>query len=183
VLAGNTTDEHLGWIAAAYPKVTAQTYAQLLHRSFGAKAAEIARVYPPAKYSSTLAALGRVYTDSNWICPTAEANLSYAKTGPTWTYLFGDPQAPTLDGSIVPRPAAPHGSDVAYTFPDPGIPLTDAQRRTGDRFIQAWTTFAHTGSPRVDASQSWPALPDHAYQFGPKDTLVNLNTDRHCTLW
>ncbi|WP_427895726.1 carboxylesterase family protein [Kribbella sp. GL6] len=177
VLAGNTADEHLSWILPAYPHATATTYRQLLRSSFGDHAAAVRREYPLTNYRSPIVALGHIYSDRNWICRTAEAQRVYARTAPTWTYLFADPEAPTIDGTVVPRPSTPHGSDVAYTFPDPAIPLTRAQRAVGDRFIRAWTTFAHTGTPAAN----WPAT--QAYQFAPRDSRADLDTTHHCTFW
>ncbi|MGZ0147394.1 carboxylesterase/lipase family protein [Kribbella sp. WER1] len=175
VLAGNTADEHLSWILPAYPGATAATYRQLVRSSFGAHAAAVEREYPLRRYASPIVALGHIYSDRNWICRTAEAQRVYARTAPTSTYLFADPEAPTIDGTDVPRPSTPHGSDVAYTFPDPAIPLTRAQRAVGDRFIRAWATFAWSGTPR--ASQPL------AYQFAPRDSWVDLDTTHHCAFW
>ncbi|MDX2968769.1 carboxylesterase/lipase family protein [Kribbella solani] len=175
VLAGNTADEHLGWIFPAYPAATAATYRQVIRSGFGVDAAAVERQYPLNRYRSPIVALGHIYSDRNWICPTVEAQRVYARTAPTWTYLFADPAAPTIDGTKVPRPSTPHGSDVAYTFPDPAVPLTRAQRALGDRFIRAWATFARTGA--VD----WPQA--GARQFAPRDSQVDPDTTHHCAFW
>ncbi|GAA1597744.1 hypothetical protein GCM10009804_62760 [Kribbella hippodromi] len=175
VLAGNTADEHLGWIFPAYPNATAATYRQVIRSGFGNQAAAVERQYPLNRYQSPIVALGHIYTDLNWICPTVEAQKVYARTAPTWTFLFADPAAPTIDGTKVPRPSTPHGSDVAYTFPDPAIPLTRAQRALGDLFIRAWTTFARTGVA------AWPRT--GARQFAPRDGQVDLDTTHHCGFW
>jgi para-nitrobenzyl esterase len=164
VLSGNTVDEHLGNVLAAYPGATEQTYRTALARSFGPAADEISRRYPLQQFPNPTRALARVYSDTDWICPTLSINRDYARTAPVWTYLFSDPQAPTPDGGQVPRPAAVHGSDVVYTLPLAGQPnpLGPRQQELADQMIDYWAAFAHTGDPNGHGRPTWPATTPNA---------------------
>ncbi len=58
-------------------------------------------------------------------------------------------------------PGAPHGSEVAYVFGDPGEPGSDSYRgddgaALADAMAGYWTRFAATGDPNGDGAPQWP---------------------------
>ena len=58
-------------------------------------------------------------------------------------------------------PGAPHGSEVAYAFGDPGEPGSDSYRGDDGAALAAamadyWTRFAATGDPNGDGAPEWP---------------------------
>ena len=58
-------------------------------------------------------------------------------------------------------PGAPHGSEVAYAFGDPGEPGADNYRgddgaALADAMAGYWTRFAATGDPNGDGAPEWP---------------------------
>lgn len=190
-ISGNTNDEDLLTIAPANPGTDVATYRRVLSTSFGPDALAVEKTYPATAYPSPVKVLSRIYSDHNWICPTAEANRAYAGTAPVWTYLFADPEAPPLEGPLPPelRPASTHGSDAAYLFwtPDDDFGLTPDQRTLGDRMVDYWVQFAHTGNPNDGGLPTWPrtttaAVP--ALHLAP-DNLgpVDLLALHHCQFW
>jgi para-nitrobenzyl esterase len=58
-------------------------------------------------------------------------------------------------------PGAPHGSEVAYVFGDPGEPGSETYRgddgaALADAMADYWTRFAATGDPNGDGAPEWP---------------------------
>ena len=58
-------------------------------------------------------------------------------------------------------PGAPHGSEVAYAFGDPGEPGSEGYRgddgaALADAMAGYWTRFAATGDPNGDGAPEWP---------------------------
>ena len=58
-------------------------------------------------------------------------------------------------------PGAPHGSEVAYVFGDPGEPGSETYRgddgaALADAMAGYWTRFAATGDPNGDGAPEWP---------------------------
>ena len=59
-------------------------------------------------------------------------------------------------------PGAPHGSEAAYVFGDPGEPGSENYRgddgaALADAMAGYWTRFAATGDPNGDGAPEWPA--------------------------
>ncbi|WP_242641245.1 carboxylesterase/lipase family protein [Streptomyces kasugaensis] len=191
LLQGNTRDEHVEFALAAYPGGrTAAEYSAALRTAFGAAAPRVERRYPAGDFPSPIAALGRVFSDRDWICPTGESGRLHARTSPTYTYVFADPTAPTTSGRPLPgtvRPATAHGSELGYLFDFPDGPaLTTEQRALAGQLVGYWARFARTGDPNGPGAPAWPRFGAHAtaLTFGADSVrTVDLNAAHHCGLW
>ncbi|MBB5782521.1 carboxylesterase/lipase family protein [Nonomuraea jabiensis] len=191
LLQGNAHDEHVEFILTAYPHdITTRQYPAVLKTAFGAAAPRVERRYPARRFPSPIAAAGRVFSDSGWICPSWKAGREHARKAPTYAYVFTDPSAPTPSGQPLPahvRPATAHGAETFYLFDFPDAPgLTADQRRLADQLVGYWTRFIRTGDPNGAGSTTWPRLDaaDSALNLAPDAVRpVNIKVAHHCGLW
>jgi para-nitrobenzyl esterase len=203
LLQGNTHDEHIEFTLAAYPEgVTGRRYSAVLRTAFGRNAPRVERRYPLREFPSPTAAVGRVFGDSGWICPSWRSGGYHADHAPTYAYVFSDPSAPTPSGHPLPahvRPATAHGAETFYLFDFPDGPeLTADQRVLADRLVGYWARFTRTGDPNGDDAPAWPRL-DSAGSAGSADSAdsadsalrigedairpVDMDAEHHCGLW
>jgi para-nitrobenzyl esterase len=191
ILQGNTHDEHVEFVLAAYPQgVTARQYSELLKTAFGAAAKRVERQYPANRFPSAAAATSRVFSDSGWICPSWKSGRHQAKKAATYAYVFSDPSAPTPSGQPLPvhlRPATAHGAETFYLFDFPDGPgLTTDQQRLAGQLVGYWTRFIRTGNPNNAGTTTWPALDgsDTALHLAPgRSRPIDMNTTHHCGLF
>ncbi len=191
ILQGNTQDEHVEFVLAAYPDgITAKQYSQLLKTAFGAAAARVERRYPANRFPSAAAATSRVFSDRDWICPSWKSGRYQARKAATYAYVFSDPSAPTPGGQPLPvhiRPATAHGAETFYLFDFPDGPRRTAhQQRLAGQLVGYWTRFIRTGNPAGAGGTTWPALhvSDIALRLAPgRPHPIDMNATHHCDLW
>lgn len=124
--------------------------------------AELAGHYPK-NWQGQAAFLTDLYFWDNSIA-FAEQQLEHA---PVWMYRFDwtIPGHPLLDKAV-------HGAEIYYVFntidllQQYGLPVSPEMAAVSDRMLEAWTAFAHRGSPAV-SGLDWPR-----YVRGERATLI-----------
>jgi para-nitrobenzyl esterase len=178
VLAGTTLDE--GRIFAAFVEASgvplnATTYPLVLSSLVGpADAPRVQARYPGSAYGGDdRLALGAVFTDFLFACPTWTFNQSVARSTRVYAYEFADRTAPNLYRVTPDFPlGAYHGAELAYLFPFAEAPLKAAQQRLSEQMLSYWTRFAGQGNPNGYGTPYWRP-------FRPADsTVLTLDLDR-----
>jgi para-nitrobenzyl esterase len=189
--------------AAAYPAAVAALVAA--GEASGAKPASIDAVlaaYPLASFASADDALAAIGTDAIFACNarvsvdliSGHAFFPQRAGALAWAYEFSDPDAPERFLPPIPGFAyhAAHASELQYLFDLPvTVPapaLTDLQQTTAKAMVAAWSTFVHTGNPRVQKpAVPWDLFPRGAALFTPpgagRDSLAVFQDAHHCDVW
>lgn len=202
LLTGGTRDESRA-VASAYQllgkPITDANFPGLIEKAFGARAPEILQRYPVAKYGQAALAWAAIFTDRMFSCAQLRDARLFAKTMPTYTYEFADPNGvglvPFLPGL---PPGAPHTSELALLFDmtdgpmdittGKKIPLSAEKRPLADQMIGFWTRFARTGNPNEAGKTLWPRYTSgsdgKAMILAPAGlTLGDTWTEHQCTFW
>jgi para-nitrobenzyl esterase len=169
LLIGFARDEWWPFEHALYP-LSEQGYQDQLNKTYGARAAKVAALYPEAAYPHREYALGAPMGDSFFICPSFADALSAANFTKVSMYEFADRTVQPFKSLGVPQnrppgynPGAFHTGELQYLYNYQAAegPLSAAQRRLGDKLIQMWVGFNRA---RPDM---WPA-------FDSKDRTVTV---------
>lgn len=202
VLSGSNRDEsRLTAMFVEYltGPITQERHDALLDRTFGPDADAVRSHYPVAEYDNdpTLA-FAAIETDRVFVCPQLATDRQLAHHTPTYGYEFADRTAPTYTPFLTDLPpGAAHASELAYLFGlrfggpwGPGmqpVELDTAQRELGDKMIDYWTQFAHTGHP--DTPGAWPSFDAgnpyvQSLATGPDGIgQVDAAAEHQCGLW
>jgi para-nitrobenzyl esterase len=163
VLAGTTLDE--GRIFAAFLEASGvpldeTTYPAVLAEVYGPDAGRVQELYPASAYGGDhRLALGAVFTDDLFACPTWTLNRSLATSTRLFAYEFADRTAPNLFTVEPDFPlGAYHGSELPYLFPFEAIPLDATQRRLSAQMLSYWARFAAGGDPNGHGTPTWRAF-------------------------
>lgn len=191
VITGGNADEHRSFVGGALladpSAVSDSNYSSLIQQAFGSRAPEVEQRYPRGNFASAPLAWSALVTDAAWSCPTLRGASDLAKNADVWSYEFADETAPDVSGvsaSGVPQGAA-HATDLAYTFDLQGNDLMTGpgQKELSEKMVQAWSSFAHTGSP----GDGWPRTTGDSgpvLEFGNPVTEVGDYFDAHqCGFW
>ncbi|GAB3973703.1 carboxylesterase/lipase family protein [Plantactinospora veratri] len=157
ILSGITRDEGTMFASMVFPNLTAAQYVDGLTQIFGERAPAVLAAYPPGDVPTQTAAA--VMSDLDWARQARDTDRLLARHVPVYSYEFLDRTAPQLfpypDDQV--EPMASHGSELPFLF-DPSwesAPLTNKQRRLGDRMIGYWARFAATGNPNAHGLPAW----------------------------
>ncbi|MFI6537149.1 carboxylesterase/lipase family protein [Nonomuraea sp. NPDC050547] len=190
LLQGNTRDEHAEFTLWAYPGgIGERDYPALLKKAFGAAAARVAERYPRRDHPSAAAAVSRVFSDRDWICPTWKSGRLHARKAPTYAYLFTDPTAPAVAGPLPPHmgEVTAHGAETFALFDFVDAPgKTAGQRALAERVVGYWTRFVRTGDPNGGGGPPWPRLDgtDRALELAQGAARpYDMKGGHHCGLW
>ena len=160
VMAGTTLDE--GRIFAAFLEASgvplnAATYPAVLTQIYGAEGPRVLARYPGSAYGDDYRiAMGAVFTDSRFACPTWSFNWSVSALTRTYAYEFADRTAPKLFPITPDFPlGAYHGAELSYLFPSTASLLNAAQRRLSEQMLAYWTQFAARGNPNGYGTPQW----------------------------
>jgi para-nitrobenzyl esterase len=183
ILGSNADEGTISFLG--FPPVTSDAeYVEALHARYGARAEEIAALYPPAKYGSAQDALERVVGDSGLVCGTYDSARRVAAAGGTvYLYNFGRwvqiPELQPLDLRAL------HGAEIAYVFGSPPPPTADDAALTES--IQGyWTRLARDGDPNGDGAVAWPRYDDASDQRLDLDVPITVTSGfrrTECEYW
>ena len=113
--------------------------------------ARVAARYPVTREADVPAALRRLMTDRDFVCPARY--VAAHRSAPTWLYLFS--ARPPGEGGA--RLGAFHGADVRLLF---GLTYGVARGAEEDRVAEAmrrlWARFAEAGEPNGPGLPDWP---------------------------
>jgi para-nitrobenzyl esterase len=191
VMTGTTLDE--GRIFAAFIEQGLQldetTYPAVLADIFGPDAARVQERYTASAYGGRHdLAMGAVFTDFVFACPTWTFNRAAAASTRVFGYEFADRTAPNVFAVEPDFPlGAYHGAELSYLFRM--LPLDPAQTRLSEQMLSYWTRFATAGNPNGKGTPAWPPFRHtapavltldqppriaHGYDFGKR---------HHCDFW
>jgi para-nitrobenzyl esterase len=152
-IIGSMEDEGSSAVAA-WPVRTAEDFAALLDKTFGADAPAAADAYPVSDDGDVARELGDLFGDTQFTYGVAALSRVFAAAGiPTWRYLV----TRRRPGKGAPR----HSEDVSYVFDRPDLaPRGDTDHRhngtdaaVAGTMHAAWVSFAKTGAP---TNVAWP---------------------------
>lgn len=124
---GTTLHEAMMYVDDRARSLTWEQFRQLLDRSFGARGADVAAAYPPARYESATAAWMMFAGDWIYHCPDRRVLRALAgRSTPVRRFVFG---GALTDSRHVARGAV-HGTDVPFVFHNFGSLSTTAAEQT-----------------------------------------------------
>ena len=191
VLTGSTRSENR-LLSTALAGITAQGYVDLVNKTYGAKAAQVLRLYPLSDYKSPWDAITQVQTDAGNACRTELTARATSTKVPTYRYEFNDPTSPTLYGFRVPGEdmSNGHSAELAYLFDFTlgEAPLTATQERLSDQMMRYWAAFARNGNPNVHGAPNWPVYgaDQKVMQLragGASTVITSFVAEHNCTFW
>jgi len=146
-VVGANSDE----TARAVPMVAdAQTYADLIHATFGPTLGDLVLAqYPASAYATPRKALIAVTTDARFVCPARKIARA-ARGAPGFRYFFSH----ALDSGVASSFGAWHGLELLFVFRHleiAGYVPSAGERALSDAMAGFWARFAATGDP------GWPA--------------------------
>jgi para-nitrobenzyl esterase len=195
VVNGTTRDEwrlFVGVSELGGAPVTAANYQARISATLGVPApvaAVIAARYPLTDYPSPAEALGAVGTDAIFACPGRTVSEATSRFVPTYSYEFGDRNAPMPFLPPVSFPyGAFHASELQYLFQPATTTLTPEQQRLGEGMRRHWTNFARAGTPNAFGTQFWPRYDSATHRvisFVPPRSSVTSDfaTVHKCDFW
>ena len=163
LLVGATTDEATVF---ALPR-DLKSYRAAIEEAGPAWTQRVSALYPAADDEQAVAALTRLMTDRDFICPARY--VAARRRAPTWLYLFS---APATNGAPGARLGAFHGADVRLLFNlTYGVPQGETGWKLGEAMRGYWTHFAANGDPNTPGLPPWPryeqSRPQHLELAGP----------------
>jgi para-nitrobenzyl esterase len=201
IINGGNREElrlYVGYAVQGGLKVTPETYASLLHASYGENGDRVLKEYPLSAYSSPAAALGSVMSDYRQDvglnnCGFLETGKLASKYVPVFQYEFADPDAPPVTGDPGFEMGAVHSAELPYQFPRfsntaklDGPPLKPGSQRLATVMMDYWTSFAATGTPSAQDAPSWAQFvsEDRVMRLEPgKLGYFDAGTAHHCGFW
>ncbi len=151
-----------GWNSAEIPlpSVSLGQLDTLLALTFPEEYAAAARVYTATNARearlTAIAVRSDLFIGANtwkWIELHAQAGL------PTYRYLFDQP-LPGPDGPPPPdTPGVRHAADIEFVFgtlDSKPLAWSETERSVSDMMLDAWTSFAATGTPVASGLPTWP---------------------------
>jgi para-nitrobenzyl esterase len=183
-ILGSNTDEGTILFLGAPPVTTEAEYLAALEARFGARANDVAALYPASSFATPQDALERVVGDAGLVCGTYDT-ASRAAAGGARTYLYNFARAipiPILEALDL---GAFHGVEMAYVF---GIitPPTADDAELGTTVRGYWTTFARTGNPNHRGALEWPRFKDRTdrrLDFDVEPSVLTHFRRSECEFW
>lgn len=152
-------------------------YERIMRATFGAHTDAVLKIYPVAASGDARAALGRVITETGFVCPALELAEAASGMHTAYSYHFTHRR----EGFIGKRLGAFHGIEVLYLFW--GMPFEPSENDLHVIRVMraAWGGFAHTGVPGADPP--WPAYTRNTraiYQIDVQPRVVTDVTEGRC---
>ncbi|RUS28312.1 Alpha/Beta hydrolase protein [Jimgerdemannia flammicorona] len=150
IVVGNTTDEGTLFVTGI---PIAETYHDTLAKIFPTIAGKVEALYPITEFRDTqMIALARIHGDRAFSGPVRHAARHLAATGrKVYYYRFNSLLEITSELNL----GIHHAIELPFLFKR-SEQLTEAENRTSDRVIEAWTSFAASGVPLLGkASVEW----------------------------
>ena len=147
------------------------------------RAMAIASVYPLSAYPSPEVALSTLVADASFACPALQVDRLTAARAPTYAYQFNDDNAPLNIEHL-----ATHGSELAYLFDEPNLPLPALdpdQQALAASMRTDWARFAATGNPST-RPLPWPSFNGtNVLSLVPLQSQVTTDfaAAHHCSFW
>jgi para-nitrobenzyl esterase len=162
-ILGSNTDEGTIFFLGVPPVTTEAAYLAELEARYGARAADVAALYPASAFPTPQDALERVFGDAALVCSTYDT-ARRAAAGGARTYLYNFSRVPPIPIVELLDLGAVHGIEMAYVFGIIALPEDD--RRLGAWVRAYWTRFARSGDPNRPSRPGerapirWPRLVD-----------------------
>src|SRR5262244_182687 len=118
-----------------------------LQARYGARAGDVAAVYPASSFPTPQDALTRAFGDQILVCPTYDT-ARRAAAGGAKTYLYNFAREIPIPILQQLGLKAFHGSEIVYVFGSIPPP-TPADGVIGQTMRGYWTRFARSGTPNV----------------------------------
>ena len=150
------------------PPSTLSAWTEWVKQNFGARAAEMMKLYPAKNDAEAARAYHDVYRDINFAGHRTWAKLQSTKgKSPVYLYNFSHvPPSPKGNGNNPPASVgAVHFSEVIYVFNNlrmKDYPWTSIDRRVADNLSSYWTNFTKNLNPNGSGLTNWPV-------YSPKD--------------
>ena len=173
VLLGTTSDEATIFVSRLVRPMRPMAYRFMLRTVFGARADDVAAVFPIAAPEDAPVQIGRIVTHSCFTAPTRRVARALAEHNRSDVYLYQF----TRVCELAERQGlgAFHGAEVPYVFGTKRVILgfTDVDLALSETVRQAWVRFARTGDPNGVGLPDWPAYDTaNAYHMGFGDEVA-----------
>lgn len=184
-LLGANHDEGTTFVLRARPLMSEAEYLADLDARFGARAAEVAALYPASKFGGNFnLARAHVLGDSGIVCGTHDTARRAARAGlRVYVYDFNMPWSLAPD---VLRAA--HAAEISHVFGVPHLPAPDpASEQVAAAMNGYWARFAKSGDPNgADAPAVWPVFSPEAdvrLQLDPSWSVLEDFRAEQCAFW
>jgi para-nitrobenzyl esterase len=183
-LLGSNADEGTLFFLGVPPVTTDAEYMAALQARYGARAADVAAVYPASSFPTPQDALVRAFGDQILVCSTYDtARRAAAGGAPAFLYNFS---------RIIPIPIlqlvglhAFHGSEIVYVFGSI-TPPSPEDATVGQTMRGYWTRFARRGNPNGSGALKWPryrARTDRRIDLDVTPSVLTGFRRRECEFW
>jgi para-nitrobenzyl esterase len=176
LLAGWNADEMRMAVTMARTKPTAKSFADQLHKQFGARGDDAEKVYAAADDEAAVMAAGDLASDQFIVYGTWKWIEEQAATGvPVYRYEFDRPvPAPeAMKGMGVKTLGSPHAAELEYVFTMLDSKKADWQPddyKVAKTMNDYWANFIKTGNPNGASLPKWP-------DFTKTHQVMHLNTE------
>jgi len=191
VLIGFAEDELWPFQHGLYP-LSEEGYQKQLADDFQGRAAKVAELYPETAFPHREYVLGAELGDETFICPALASASVLAKSTRVSVYEFADRTVPPFKslGPPIPRPAgynpgAFHTSELQYLYNYQSAegPLSETQRRLGDKMIKLWVGFnrgKNDGWPLYGQDKMVMRLGADGVSIAPSNAVYE---NHKCSFW
>ena len=165
ILIGSNADEGTAFMPAKITVVAMQATAR---QRFGAKADQLAQIYPAATDDEAWKASAALMRDTTFGLQMRTWARMQAKTGQAPAYLYYFNHVPPGAEHY----GAYHASEISYVF-GTGHNWQDADRKLSGLMSSYWVNFATTGNPNGKDLPVWPNYDEN------KDVALGLGDEVH----